>query len=139
MKTILFADDSKNIREYCRLSLEDEGFRVVLAGNGLEAVQAFFQEMPDLAVLDITMPRMDGLEALERIKNAAPQVPVVLYTAHDEDCVRDRHASLAAACVRKSEDLSELQHVIHRLTGASSSEERWKLARTGLPPLVNQA
>ena len=46
MKTILFADDNKNIREYCRASLEDEGYRVVVARDGIEAVQAYRTRSP---------------------------------------------------------------------------------------------
>ena len=112
MKTILLADDSKNIRDFCRAALEDDGYRVVLACDGLDAIRAFVEETADLAILDISMPRMTGLEALERLSRFAPQVPVILFTAHEEDCVQDRRALLATACVRKSEDLSELKRAI---------------------------
>ena len=127
MKTILFADDRRNIREYCRAALEDEGYRVVLACDGVDALRVFFEESPDLAILDISMPRMNGLEALERISSIAPQVPVVLFTAHVEDCLRDRRASLAAACVEKDEDLSDVETGDCRLadgTEFSGSPER---------------
>lgn len=135
MKTILFADDRRNIREYCRAALEDEGYRVVLACDGVDALRVFFEESPDLAILDISMPRMNGLEALERISSIAPQVPVVLFTAHVEDCLRDRRASLAAACVEKDEDLSALKRVIAGSLTALSSRDRLSAIRVGLPPL----
>ena len=66
MKTILFADDHKNIREYCRAAFADEGYRVVLARDGVEALEMFVTETPDLAILDISMPRRNGLETLRK-------------------------------------------------------------------------
>jgi CheY-like chemotaxis protein len=134
MKTILVADDSKNIREYCRAALEDDGYRVALACDGLDAIRVFLEESPDLAILDVSMPRASGLEALERINDLAPRVPVILFTAHDEDCLRDRRASLATACVKKGEDLSELKRVIAATFKALSSEGRLSPVRFGPPP-----
>ena len=72
MKTILFADDQKNIRDYCRATFAEEGYRVVLARDGAEALKMFVAETPDLAVLDVSMPRFSGLETLEQIKNSRP-------------------------------------------------------------------
>ena len=112
MKTILFADDNKNIREYCRASLEDEGYRVVVARDGIEAVQAYRSEAPDLAIFDIAMPRAGGLDALERIKRRSPDFPVILFTANDDDCLRDKRAALAAACIEKSYNLADLKGIV---------------------------
>ena len=112
MKTILFADDKKNIREYCRASLEDEGYRVVLARDGIEAVQAYRSEAPDLAILDIAMPRAGGLDAMERIKRFSPDFPVILFTANDDDCLRDQRAALAVACIEKGRDLGDLKRIV---------------------------
>jgi CheY-like chemotaxis protein len=133
MKKILFADDRRSIREYCRAALEDEGYHVLLACDGLEAIRVFREESPDLAVLDISMPRASGLEALERIRSFAPQVPVVLFTAHVEECLRDRRASLATACVAKNEDVSELKRAIAGALDARGSEAAPSPLRLGLP------
>ena len=122
MKTILFADDNRNIREYCRASLEDEGYRVVLASDGQEAIRVFAEESPDLAILDISMPRANGLEVLERINRLAPEVPVILFTAHDEDCLRDRRALLAIACVAKTGNLNELKSLVYHALTKSEPE-----------------
>jgi two-component system, NtrC family, response regulator AtoC len=122
MKTILFADDRKSIREYCRAALEGEGYHVLLARDGLDAIRVFREENPDLAILDINMPRASGLEVLERIKSIAPQVPVILFTAHAEVCLQDRRASLATACVGKDGDLSELKRMIAGALDARGSE-----------------
>jgi CheY-like chemotaxis protein len=138
MKTILFADDNRNIREYCRASFEDQGYRVLLARDGFEAFQVFSAEVPDLVILDISMPRASGLETLERIRGLAPDVPVILFTANDEDCLRDRRATLATACVGKSEDLSELLRVVQRAFRAVVAEDRSGPVRIGLPPLYSE-
>ncbi|MGO8745860.1 MAG: response regulator [Thermoguttaceae bacterium] len=139
LRTILLADDNRNIREFCRATLEDDGYRVVLACDGYEAIRLFSKERPDLAILDISMPKADGLEVLRLIRGWAPHFPVVLFTAHDEDCLYDRRASLAAAVIKKSEDLSELKRVVHREIRASRSEGYSGTARIGLPPLPAEA
>jgi CheY-like chemotaxis protein len=136
MKTILLTDDNQHIREYCRLALEEDGYRVVLAADGQEALRVFRDETPDLVILDICMPHVNGLEALERLKTIAPEVPVILFTAHDDDCLRDHRGDLATACVDKDADLSELKRAIERLFRPSldGHDPPW---RFGLPPLAN--
>lgn len=131
MKTVLFADDNKHIREFCRRDLEEEGYRVVVARNGCEAVRLVRAEDPDLAVLDIFMPAAGGLDVIEHIKRIDPALPVVLFTSYDEECLRDRRSRLAEACVEKCEDLAELKRVIVRLLAA---DETTQAVRSGLPP-----
>jgi CheY-like chemotaxis protein len=111
-KCILIADDNQAIREYCRAAFEEEGYRVLLACNGREALELFAQHPPDVVVLDILMPVMTGLEALEQIRQRHAHTPVILFTAYDEDCVRDYRGVLATACVDKNEDLTELKRSV---------------------------
>lgn len=132
--TILFADDHKNIRDYCRAALSEEGYRVVLARDGIEALEMFVTETPDLAILDISMPRSSGLEVLERIKGISPHTPVILFTAHEEDCLRDQRTRLATACVAKSYNLTELKGIVARSLNREIAEGRWGAARRGPPP-----
>jgi DNA-binding response OmpR family regulator len=139
MKTILVTDDNKNIREFCRVALEEDGYRVVLASDGFEALQAFREETLNLVILDIGMPRMNGLETLERLKAIAPEVPVILFTAHDGDCLRDRRGDLASACVEKSADLTELLRTVDRVFRTTSSGRLAPLPRFGLPPAASAA
>jgi CheY-like chemotaxis protein len=134
MKTILFADDNKHIREHCRSVLEDEGYRVVVARDGFDALRVSAEACPDVAVLDISMPRMGGLAALQRLNAVSPEVPVILFTAYDEDCVSDPRGGLAAACVEKSEDLTELKRTIRRLLELKARDKGWPALRLGLPP-----
>jgi two-component system, OmpR family, response regulator len=139
MRTILLADDNEHIREHCRNALEDEGYRVVAARDGFDALRQFVETRADAAVLDICMPRMNGLEALERLKDAAPNLPVILFTSYDEDCVHDRRASLATACIEKSDDLAELKLAIRRALDRKATNEFWEEHRLGLPPTRREA
>lgn len=127
MRTVLFADDNAMIREFCQKELEEEGYCVVSARDGVEAAELARVLAPDVVVLDLSMPRCGGMEAAERIRAADDRVPLVFFTAHDEDCIGDPRSRLAAACVEKSEDLTELKRVLVRLSSSSS-------LRTGLPP-----
>ncbi len=135
MKTILFADDNTAIVEHCRQLLEDEGYRVLAASNGEEAVRLFTEFGADIAVLDISMPRMSGIDALERLKELLPHLPVILFTAYDEDCLRDRRGALAEACIEKSDDLAELKRTIERLLETTiCGTAKAAVVGLGLPP-----
>ncbi len=112
MKTILLADDHKNIREFCQRELEDEGYRVITACDGAEAIELVQWKSPDVVILDIRMPRKNGFEAAEEIKASEPKLPIIFLTNHDEDCVRDDRSLLAKACVEKCEDITELKREI---------------------------
>lgn len=78
-RTILIADDAKDIREVLRIMLEDAGFETILAHNGEEAVQRFDQNV-DLVILDIMMPKCNGIDACEKIREKA-EVPILFLTA----------------------------------------------------------
>jgi len=78
---ILVVDDAKFMRVRCRNLLEENGYQVVEAGNGKEAIEQFLQERPDLVMLDITMPVMDGLEALKGIRSHDSEAVVIMCSA----------------------------------------------------------
>ena len=80
---VLIADDDKNICELLRLYLAKEGYETVLAYDGEAALAAFEREKPDLVLLDIMMPKMDGWEVCRRIR-AAGSTPVIMLTAKGE-------------------------------------------------------
>jgi DNA-binding response OmpR family regulator len=83
-QTILIADDEPSIIEVLQYNLEKAGYEVVAAADGLEALRAAFRQTPDLAVLDITMPGMDGLELCGRLR-LEKNIPVILLTARDSE------------------------------------------------------
>ena len=88
-KLILIADDEPRMRHFVRMNLQLEGFRVMEASNGLEAVRKVREELPDLAVLDVEMPKLDGFEALAEIRRTSA-VPVIMLTvrAGEDDLIR---------------------------------------------------
>ena len=80
--TILIVDDEKDIRTALGGILEDEGYQVLCAESGAEGIETARQELPDLVLLDIWMPGMDGLETLEKLKALLPQVTVIMISGH---------------------------------------------------------
>ena len=83
MGKILVCDDDKNIAELLRLYLEKEGFAVVIANDGEEAIAKYTQETPDLVLLDIMMPRLDGWQVCREIRKKS-DVPIIMITAKGE-------------------------------------------------------
>jgi DNA-binding response OmpR family regulator len=81
---ILLVDDERKITELARLYLENEGFRVSAAHDGEQALHAFQTQQPNLIVLDLMLPRVDGYEVCRRIR-ATSDVPIIMLTARDED------------------------------------------------------
>jgi DNA-binding response OmpR family regulator len=82
--TILLVDDEDAVQKLLTYPLEREGFRVVSARDGEEALALFGQENPDLVVLDIMLPRLDGLEVCKRLR-ARSTVPIIMLTARDDE------------------------------------------------------
>jgi len=81
-KTILVVDDEKDIRISLTGILEDEGYQVVTAASGNEALEKLREDLPDLVLLDIWMPGMDGLETLEKIKKLLVHITVIMISGH---------------------------------------------------------
>jgi two-component system response regulator AtoC len=82
MSLILIADDDKNLRYSFKRAIEREGFQCVEAKNGREAVERVAQDRPQVVVMDIRMPEMDGLKAFLAIKKIASDLPVIIMTAY---------------------------------------------------------
>jgi two-component system response regulator MprA len=85
-------DDDQAVRESLRRSLAFNGYEVELAGDGFEALDAIRASRPDAVVLDLLMPRLDGLETCRRLRSAGEDLPVLMLTARD--AVSDRVAGL---------------------------------------------
>ncbi len=82
--TILLVDDEESIQKLLRYPLERDGYRVVQARDGEEAVQRFRDEAVDLVVLDLMLPKLDGLEVCKRLR-AQSSVPIIMLTARDDE------------------------------------------------------
>jgi DNA-binding response OmpR family regulator len=94
-KLILVADDEARMRRFMRMNLDLEGYRVIEADNGLEAVNRVREDLPDLVLLDVMMPEMDGFEALRLIRETS-NVPVIILTVKGEEDDRVRGLELGA-------------------------------------------
>jgi two-component system KDP operon response regulator KdpE len=94
-KTILVVDDEPRMVEFITMNLELEGFRAVGASDGYEALDRAAKEMPDLVILDIMMPHMDGFETLESLRETS-QVPVIFLSAKSDEADRIRGLDLGA-------------------------------------------
>jgi CheY-like chemotaxis protein len=113
-KKILVVEDEEGLRLLYEEELKSEGYEVLTAGNGREAIQQLENGKPDLIILDIVMPVMDGMEALGRIVGKERKIPIILNTSYSG--YRQDFMSWAAdAYVTKSSDLSELKKKIREL------------------------
>jgi DNA-binding response OmpR family regulator len=83
--TILLVDDEEAVQKLLTYPLEKEGFRVIQARDGEEALGRFSAERVDLVVLDIMLPKLDGLEVCKRLRAASPSVPIIMLTARDDE------------------------------------------------------
>ncbi|NLG27481.1 MAG: response regulator transcription factor [Chloroflexi bacterium] len=83
--TVLLVDDEERLRSLLRAYLSQEGYRILAAANGREALHIARQEKPDLIVLDVMMPEMDGLEFLRQFRAREQGVPVIMLTARVDE------------------------------------------------------
>ena len=117
-KCILIVDDHEHIRKLVRTFVESEsGFEVCgEAVDGYDAIQKAQELSPDLILLDLSMPRMDGIEAARRLKKILPQTPIILFTSH-QGALRgfDTRAVGIDAVVAKDRGLSLLVDSVQSL------------------------
>ena len=115
MKTILVVDDDKHIRLLLETELTLEGYQVILANNGLEALKKVKEERPDLLILDIKMPGMHGLDVLKAVRKENKELPIIVCTAYEK--MGDDYtvwAGRVAGYLVKPFDLKHLKAVIER-------------------------
>lgn len=116
---ILVVDDDPSVRELLRVQLEMEGEQVSTAVDGQAALDALAQDRPDVVVLDVMMPVLNGWEVLERLRadERFRRLPVLLLTARDLPQDRQRGRDLGASAVlSKPHDLQVLLDMVHALT-----------------------
>mgnify|MGYP000948921855 CR=1 FL=1 len=129
MQNILVCDDDKQIVEAISIYLTGEGYNVIKAYDGFDALKVMEKESLDLLILDVMMPGLDGMETLERLRKRKPHLPVLFLTARD--AVADRVAGLRAGAddyVTKPFDLDEvtarIDALLRRSGMASVTAER---------------
>lgn len=122
MRRILIVDDEPHLRLLYEMELRRLGYATATAANAKQCLEYVETMNPDLVVLDVRMPDMDGVEALHRILARNAQIPVILNTAYTSCCAN--YLTWAAdACLRKSSDLTELIETVTRLLPREQAKE----------------
>ncbi|MCX6907449.1 MAG: response regulator [Verrucomicrobia bacterium] len=117
---ILIVDDEAFILRVTELSLKKGGYQLIFGRNGVEAVQEAARELPDLIVMDVQMPEMDGLAALRHLKQnpATARIPVIMLTARGHVLTRqDAENSGAALFLTKPCSPTQLLSEVQRILG----------------------
>jgi len=133
---LLLVDDHKLLRQGLRRAVEEAGFDVVgEAGDGEEAVRLAIELQPDLVLMDVTMPVLDGIEATRRLRHSAPEARVVILTMHGEEetIARALRAGALAYLLKdcSSDQVAETLHAV----AAGETELSADLARSLLAEL----
>jgi two-component system, NarL family, response regulator DegU len=133
---LLLVDDHKLLRQGLRRAAEDAGFDVVgEAGDGEEAVRLAVALRPDLVLMDVTMPVMDGIEATRRLRHSAPEARVVILTMHgEEETVTEALRAGAVAYLLKDCSTDQVADTLHAVA-AGETELSADLARSLLAEL----
>jgi DNA-binding NarL/FixJ family response regulator len=120
-KGILIVDDSPQIRNMVRLWLESENKFQVCGepSDGLEGVEKALELKPDLIVLDLSMPRMNGLETAIALRTAMPEIPIILFTFYsDSELANQARDAGVSSVLSKMDQMSLLCDEVGRLVGA---------------------
>ncbi|HEY3611035.1 MAG TPA: response regulator transcription factor [Pseudonocardiaceae bacterium] len=134
---ILVVDDDRAVRESLRRSLQFNGYQVELAGDGHQALELVIAQRPDAMVLDVMMPRLDGLEVCRRLRGTGDDLPILVLTARD--AVSDRVAGLDAGAddyLPKPFALEELLARLRALLRRAAAESD---LRSDAPPAMRFA
>lgn len=116
--TVLLVDDNEDVRALMRFWLEERGYRVVQAANGDAGVEAAIRERPNVILMDICMPHLNGFTAARRIRaqEQLQDIPIIAISAHDLDELQG--AAIDAGCVEllgKPVDSERLENILNRL------------------------
>ena len=120
---ILCVDDDLSLLNLYHETLSEEGYNAILAENGKEALAKFSKEKPNLVIMDIRMPLMDGIETLNAILGKNRQLPVIINTAYPQ--YKENFMTWGAdAYVVKSSDLTELKQKIREVLALAARRKR---------------
>lgn len=120
-KKVLVVDDEPDTLELVKLVLESAGFDAMLVNNGVEALARIDDQKPDLVLLDIMMPDMDGWDVFRKIKERDPAIPIAILTAKAQniDKLLGLHVLKADDYITKPFGKNELIGKVRKLTGSS--------------------
>ncbi|MGI8402484.1 MAG: sigma-54-dependent transcriptional regulator, partial [Gemmatimonadaceae bacterium] len=136
-KTILVADDDASIRSLLKQLLADEGFAVVEASTGIEVVDKVKESSPDLVIMDVRMPELDGIEALARLKSTNPKTAVLIMTAFGSSNAAIRAMELGAFdYITKPFELDKTSHSVKRVLDYQDLTQEVEVLRDEISSLV---
>jgi CheY-like chemotaxis protein len=115
--TVLVADDNDVAQRLCRRVLEKAGYNVLIAVDGLQAVEVAMSQRPAMILMDVAMPGIDGIEAMKLIKAQIPNQPIVIASAHSMASDRERFLAAGADDIlSKPFRLADLVAIVAKLT-----------------------
>ena len=118
--TVLVADDNDVAQRLCKRVLEKAGYSVLIAADGLQAVDVALNQHPSMILMDVAMPGIDGLEAMRRIKTEIPSMPIVIASTHSMASDTERFLAPGADKVlSKPFRLADLIAIVDKLAASS--------------------
>ena len=118
---VLVADDSRSIRTHLRRRLSEEGFKVTLASDGAIAIEEIRKSPPDVAILDINMPNVDGYGVCEEMQRSGATFPVVFLTSVRANAVRMLGDAMGGAYLTKPVSAEKLVKTVREVLTASTA------------------
>ncbi len=115
MKTVLYVDDSEDMLEIVKLVLANSGYQILTASSGAEAIEICSNEQPDLILMDLNMPDIDGFATTQQLRSNGYHNPIVVLTASENE--EDKVKAQAIGCtdyILKTLDMSDVEGVIDR-------------------------
>ena len=139
MTTILIVDDEKSMRDFLKILLVKEGYEVIVAGDGEQALAALDKNRIDLVVSDIRMPGISGLELLAKIKDESEDIPVIMITAFasPNDAVQAMKNG-AYNYISKPFNVEEIKSVIHSATNQTEATLKIQQAEELFPEIIGK-
>lgn len=127
MKTVMIVDDAMILRKKLSKVLEELGYEVVaMATTGIEAIAMYEEFKPDLVTMDITMPEMDGTEAVKHIIQKHPDAVIIMSTSHkDPRLVKESLLNGAKGYIVKPTTKSKLEDEISKISGLSLDDDEF--------------
>ena len=115
MKTVLLTDDNEDIVELVQLVLRNAGYKLITADDGAKAVEVCLKQTPDLVLMDLNMPNMNGIEATKKLRREGFVNPIVVLTASES--AEDRARAQSAGCneyIVKTLEMSGVEKMLNR-------------------------
>jgi DNA-binding response OmpR family regulator len=130
--TVLIVDDNRDFVEFLKFLLSHDGFNVRWAFNGVDGLESVRNQSFDVAILDVMMPKMDGLAVCREIKRVCPSLPVILLTAKDDMATRVTAMTLGVSeFLAKPVNIADLLTRVRRQCQISQWEKSLELAFSG--------